>query len=67
MPVFGQVDESGRPLGASFTSVPWHRQQPFTAAADNPCGSGDGSAVERHTIGELIPFGFGPANLESPG
>src|SRR5438067_13201681 len=30
------------------------------------CGSGDGSAVERHTIGELIPFGFGPANLETP-
>jgi cytidine deaminase len=30
------------------------------------CGSGDGSAVERHTICELIPFGFGPANLESP-
>ena len=28
------------------------------------CGSGDGSAVERHTIGALIPFGFGPANLE---
>jgi len=27
------------------------------------CGSGDGSAVERHRIGELIPFGFGPANL----
>ena len=27
------------------------------------CGSGDGSTVERHTIGELIPFGFGPANL----
>jgi len=30
------------------------------------CGSADGSGVERHTIGELIPFGFGPANLESP-
>jgi cytidine deaminase len=30
------------------------------------CGSGDGSAVERHTIGELIPFGFGPANLGEP-
>ena len=29
------------------------------------CGSGDGSAVGRHTIGELIPFGFGPANLRS--
>jgi cytidine deaminase len=28
------------------------------------CGSGDGSAVERYRIGELIPFGFGPANLE---
>lgn len=27
------------------------------------CGSGDGSKVERHTIDELIPFGFGPANL----
>src|SRR5436190_1517327 len=27
------------------------------------CASGDGSAVERHAIGELIPFGFGPANL----
>ena len=27
------------------------------------CGSGEGAAIERHTIGELIPFGFGPANL----
>jgi cytidine deaminase len=27
------------------------------------CGSGDGSTVERHTIGELIPLGFGPTNL----
>ena len=27
------------------------------------CGSGDGSTVERYSIGELIPFGFGPANL----
>jgi len=27
------------------------------------CGSGDGSGVERHRIGDLIPFGFGPANL----
>jgi cytidine deaminase len=29
------------------------------------CGSGDGSAVERQGIGELIPFGFGPANLKN--
>jgi cytidine deaminase len=27
------------------------------------CASGDGSAVERHTIEQLIPFGFGPASL----
>ena len=27
------------------------------------CSSGDGSAVERHSIGTLIPHGFGPANL----
>lgn len=27
------------------------------------CSNGDGSALERHRIGELIPFGFGPANL----
>ena len=27
------------------------------------CSSGDGSAVERHRIGDLIPFGFGPQNL----
>lgn len=28
------------------------------------CSSGDGSALERHRIGALIPFGFGPANLQ---
>jgi len=27
------------------------------------CASGDGSAVERYVISELIPHGFGPANL----
>jgi len=27
------------------------------------CSSGDGSKVERYTIAELIPHGFGPANL----
>lgn len=31
------------------------------------CSSGDGSAVERHRIGELIPNGFGPANLKDAG
>lgn len=28
------------------------------------CGSGDGSAIQRYVIGELLPFGFGPANLK---
>ncbi|HEY4070780.1 MAG TPA: cytidine deaminase [Sphingomicrobium sp.] len=27
------------------------------------CASGDESAFERHRIGELLPSGFGPANL----
>src|SRR4030095_14441783 len=29
------------------------------------CADGDGGKVEHHTIGELIPHGFGPANLPS--
>jgi len=28
------------------------------------CSSGDGSSLERYRIGELIPHGFGPANLD---
>jgi cytidine deaminase len=27
------------------------------------CASGDGTAIESHRIGALIPHGFGPANL----
>jgi cytidine deaminase len=30
------------------------------------CSSGDGSKRERHTVGELIPSGFGPASLARP-
>ena len=30
------------------------------------CASGDGSAVERHRISQLLPAGFGPANLDDP-
>jgi cytidine deaminase len=30
------------------------------------CASSDGSAIERHMISELIPLGFGPANLARP-
>ncbi|HEU4498637.1 MAG TPA: cytidine deaminase, partial [Sphingomicrobium sp.] len=28
------------------------------------CANGTGSMLQRHRIGELIPHGFGPANLE---
>jgi cytidine deaminase len=31
------------------------------------CASGDGSVLERHTINELLPHGFGPANLAGDG
>ena len=31
------------------------------------CASGDGKTVERHKIGTLIPFGFGPAALADAG
>ena len=28
------------------------------------CSNGEGNRTERHTIGTLIPHGFGPANLD---
>ena len=31
------------------------------------CANGDGGKVERHTVGALIPHGFGPANLKDAG
>ncbi len=31
------------------------------------CSSGDGKTVERHTSSNLIPHGFGPANLKDAG
>ena len=31
------------------------------------CSSGDGSAIDRHSISALIPHGFGPANLNDAG
>ena len=31
------------------------------------CSNGDGTKLERHRIGELIPNGFGPANLKDAG
>jgi cytidine deaminase len=31
------------------------------------CASGDGTQLDRHRIGDLIPHGFGPANLKDSG
>ena len=31
------------------------------------CASGDGSVTQTHRIGDLIPHGFGPANLADAG
>jgi cytidine deaminase len=31
------------------------------------CSNGDGTSVESHRIGSLIPHGFGSANLEDAG
>lgn len=31
------------------------------------CASGDGETLERHLLSELIPHGFGPANLSDVG
>ena len=31
------------------------------------CSNGDGGELERHRIGDLIPNGFGPANLTDAG
>ncbi len=31
------------------------------------CASGDGTSHDRHRIGDLIPHGFGPANLADAG
>jgi cytidine deaminase len=31
------------------------------------CSSGDGQTIERHTISELLPHSFGPANLKDAG
>jgi len=31
------------------------------------CSSGDGAMIARHSISDLIPHGFGPANLKDAG
>ena len=50
IPVLGQVAGSSLPPGSTFTSLPWHCQQPLTAAALLPCRKrrGDHAAISLH-------------------
>ena len=64
-------DGSGTELAGSSTVTPCGgcRQSILEAAQlsgrdiEIICASGDGATDERHRIGDLIPHGFGPANL----
>ena len=66
---------SGGALSGEITCTPCGgcRQAIFEAAClsgrdiEISCSNGEGSAVERHAIGTLIPHGFGPANLKDAG
>jgi len=64
-------DGSGAELAGTNTVTPCGgcRQSILEAAqlsgrdVEILCASGDGTKAERHSIGDLIPHGFGPANL----
>jgi cytidine deaminase len=68
-------DGSGAELAGTSTVTPCGgcRQSILEAAQlsgrdiEILCASGDGAQVNRHRIGELIPHGFGPANLMDAG
>lgn len=72
--VAGGGMEAGRLSGAmACTPCGGCRQAIYEAAClsgrdvEIICASGDGRAVERHSIRALIPAGFGPANLADAG
>ena len=64
-------DGSGAALAGELVCTPCGGcRQAILEAAQLSCGdfeilcaNGDGSRIERHRISELIPHGFGPANL----
>lgn len=68
-------DGSGAELAGASTVTPCGgcRQSILEAAQlsgfdiDILCASGDGTQHDRHRIGDLIPHGFGPANLRDAG
>ena len=70
----GHVGANGQLIGASLvTSCGGCRQSILEAAhvsgrdVEVISSSGDGSEIETHRISELIPLGFGPANLADAG
>ena len=68
-------DGSGAELAGTSTVTPCGgcRQSILEAAQlsghdiEILCASGDGEHLDRHRIGDLIPHGFGPANLADAG
>ena len=68
-------DGSGATLAGDTVCTPCGgcRQSIYEAAqlggrdVEMLCANGDGTAVERHTINDLLPAGFGPANLTNAG
>ncbi len=68
-------DGSGTKLAGANTVTPCGgcRQSILEAAQlsgrdiEIVCASGDGKAIDRHRIAELIPHGFGPASLNDGG
>ena len=70
----GHVGPAGQLVGGSLvTSCGGCRQSILEAAhvagrdLEVISSNGDGNAVESHRISELIPLGFGPANLSDAG
>ena len=70
----GMMAEQGRLTGSQVVTPCGGCRQSILEAAQLSgrdieilCASGDGTSVERHTIGALIPHGFGPASLTDAG
>ena len=66
----GMMDEAGRATGTAPVGPCGRCRQVINEAAqlagiDLPvlCGAGEGNAVERYRLSELLPHAFGPADL----
>ncbi len=69
----GRIDDGALAGAGTVTPCGGCRQAILEAAqlsgrdVEILCSNGDGTGLERHRIGELIPNGFGPANLTDAG